>query len=236
MLGSEILLYLGYSPLKNTSKLGRSASSLKPFTNPSPLAKVHIKRLLEISKLSFSRGWNPGTGGNFSVRQDNDLCWVSASGKHKGLLTPEDFLPIQIANAEPVAPCLQKPSDETALHCAIYRSSPAAQAVLHVHTPYTVALVEQDLLLSDNEMLKVFGVKTHETNLLVPCIPNTQDMQGLGQVIIPDLNQALKVLVLAGHGVYAWGSSIDEAMYRIEALEYLCKLKHLQASKSSPAE
>ncbi len=208
-------------------------SSLHPFVQPSPLLKRDLKRLLELAQLSFSRAWNPGTGGNFSLRQDQNLCWVSASGKHKGLLTVEDFLPIGINDAQPVAPCLRKPSDETALHCAIYRASEEARAVLHVHTPHTVAMVKKPLLLSDNEMLKVFGFPTHETEIEVPSLPNTQDMQNLGLSVAPYLNHQLKVLVLEGHGVYAWGRTADEAMYRIEALEYLCTLNHLRLSSSS---
>lgn len=195
---------------------------------PSPLTRSHLKRLLQLVQLSFKRQWHPGTGGNFSVRDPQGSVWVSASGLHKGALGLRDFLAVDLETAETLQPCYRKPSDETALHCAIYRRDASARAVLHVHTPHTVALSRTPLTLSANEMLKVFGLKTHEATITIPVIDNTQDMLALGQAIGPDLDLQLKVLVLAGHGVYAWGKDPDEAMYRVEALEYLCQLQLLK--------
>jgi methylthioribulose-1-phosphate dehydratase len=98
---------------------------------------------------------------------------------------------------------------------------------MHVHPPHTTALVGKDFNLSNNEMLKAFGYKTHETNVTIPSLPNTQDMEKLGQDV--QLNLELKLLVLEGHGVYAWGKTPDEAMFRIEALEFLCQLRSLNS-------
>ncbi len=164
------------------------------------------------------------------MRDPLGSVWVSASGMHKGALGLRDFLAVSLENAQPLEPCYRKPSDETALHCAIYRRDPSARAVLHVHTPHTVAFLRKPLALSSNEMLKVFGLKTHDATIAIPVRDNDQDMQRLGQDIGPDLDMQLKVLVLAGHGVYAWGKDPDEAMYRIEALEYLCQLQLLNPS------
>lgn len=202
---------------------------------PSPLSKSYLKRTLELARQSFDRGWHPGTGGNFSVRGSASLAWVSASGRHKGLMQLSDFLPIDIQTAKPGLGIYQKPSDETALHCAIYRFDGSARAVIHVHTPYTVAAARTELRLGENEMLKVFGLKTHEAEIVIPVIPNTQDMEALGQTVAKDLDASLKVLILEGHGVYAWGRDPDEAMYRIEALEYLCQTQKLCEPISSPS-
>ncbi len=201
-----------------------------PFPVPSPLTLHYLKRTLDLVQLSFGRHWHPGTGGNFSVRDPRGSVWVSASGLHKGALTLRDFLPIDLVSAEAIKPSFRKPSDETALHCAIYRRDASARAVLHVHPPHSVALLEEPMTLRDNEMLKVFGLKTHDTAIEIPVKANTQDMLKLGREIGSELNTELKILVLAGHGVYAWGKDPDEAMYRIEALEYLCQLQILKRS------
>ncbi len=202
---------------------------------PSPLTKSYLKRVLELAAISFERGWHPGTGGNFSVRGPHDIAWVSASGQHKGEMGLGDFLPIHVATAAVSSGVYRKPSDETALHCAIYRQDADARSVLHVHTPHTVALAQAPLTLASNEMLKVFGLKTHESSIVIPILPNTQDMQTLGHTVGPLLDTALKILVLEGHGVYAWGANPDEAMYRIEALEYLCQLQFYRRPSLSVA-
>ncbi len=203
---------------------------LHPHPVPSPLAKRYLQRTTALATQSANRSWHPATGGNFSVRDHGDLCWVSPSGKHKGELRWTEFLPVDYQTATLVEPVYKKPSDETALHCAVYRLDPTARAVMHVHPPHATALIGPDFRLSDNEMLKAFGYKTHEIEVLIPSIPNTQDMEGLGRSVKLDLN--LKLLVLEGHGVYAWGRDPDEAMFRIEALEFLCQLRSLRLRPS----
>ncbi len=199
-------------------------SGLHPLAFPSPLAKQHLKRTTTLATQSANRSWHPATGGNFSVR-DGAMCWISPSGKHKGMLEWTAFLPVDYARAEVIQPCYRKPSDETALHCAVYRADPTAMAVMHVHPPHTTALVKAGFSLSHNEMLKAFGFKSHELHVIVPSLPNTQDMDQLGREV--QLNLELKLLVLEDHGVYAWGTNPDEAMFRIEALEFLCQLRSL---------
>lgn len=203
-----------------------SRSSVPPaLPFPSPLTKQDLKRTCVLATESARRQWHPATGGNFSVRDHGDLCWVSPSGKHKGMLEWTDFLPANYQTAQTVQPCYVKPSDETDLHCAVYRADPTARAVMHVHPPHATALIGENFTLSQNEMLKAFGFKTHELEITVPSVANTQDMNHLGLTIALDLQ--LKILVLEGHGVYAWGRTPDEAMYRIEALEFLCQLRSL---------
>ncbi|RZA15987.1 MAG: methylthioribulose 1-phosphate dehydratase [Proteobacteria bacterium] len=198
---------------------------ISPSPVPSSLVKQELKRTCELATQSANRQWHPATGGNFSVRDKGDLCWVSPSGKHKGMLDWKDFLPVDFQSSALVEPCYAKPSDETALHCAVYRADPSARAVMHVHPPHATALIGEDFRLSQNEMLKAFGYKTHELEITVPSLPNTQDMEGLGRGV--QLNLELKILVLQGHGVYAWGRTPDEALFRIEALEFLCQLRSL---------
>lgn len=203
----------------------KTRPALYPLPLPSPLAKQDLKRTTVLATQSANRSWHPATGGNFSVRDTGDLCWVSPSGKHKGMLEWVDFLPVDFTKAELVQPCYAKPSDETALHCAVYRADPTARAVMHVHPPHTTALVGAGFTLSNNEMLKAFGFNTHKLKVAIPSLPNTQDMEKLGKDV--KLNLELKLLVLEGHGVYAWGRNPDEAMFRIEALEFLCQLRSL---------
>lgn len=79
-----------------------------------------------------AKGWAPATGGNMSIRQDAEWCWLSESGRDKGSLTREDFLQVDIATNQ--APSGRKPSAETGLHTLVYRLFPETNVVLHVHT------------------------------------------------------------------------------------------------------
>ena len=91
-------------------------------------------------KLSFGngdtfdrRGWAMGTSGNLSARLDGPEFVITASGRHKGRLTVDDF----VVPGRPGE--RNKPSAETAIHEAIYRRLPETRAILHAHTVASTA-------------------------------------------------------------------------------------------------
>ena len=55
-----------------------------------------ISELIEIGRLLHSRGWLPASGGNLSVRLEDDRVLITASGSHKGHLTREDFVVVNL--------------------------------------------------------------------------------------------------------------------------------------------
>lgn len=175
------------------------------------------------------RGWAPGGGGNYSHRLDDGLIAITASGTHKGRIAAADVMRIQPDGA-PVDPA--RPSDETLLHCQIYRLFPQANAVLHSHGTASLVLARArgpaPLVLAGWELLKAFpGITTHATTVSLPVVANDQDMERLVQVVEPFLlaRPAPPAYVIEGHGVYAWGRSMDEAARVLETVEYLCTLE-----------
>jgi methylthioribulose-1-phosphate dehydratase len=78
------------------------------------------------------------------------------------------------------------------------------------------------LHLSDLEMLKgLAGVGTHQTMVKVPVLANDQDLARLSKVASPHLEQAPHGLLIAGHGLYAWGKDLGEAKRHLEIHEFL---------------
>jgi methylthioribulose-1-phosphate dehydratase len=133
-----------------------------------------------------------------------------------------------------------RPSYETLLHCGIYRRFPDAGAVLHGHSIANTVLSRRAgnaIRLAGYELLKAFpGGPTHDVAIDLPVLDNDQD--------IPRLQRALDVLwdatpgappgyVIRGHGVYVWGRDMDEAMTRLEALEFML-ICHLEEGRHTP--
>jgi methylthioribulose-1-phosphate dehydratase len=123
-----------------------------------------------------------------------------------------------------------KPSAETLLHCQIYALWPQIGSVLHGHsipaTALTMALPGAAAIqLEGYEILKAWSdvVSTHEVSVALPVIDNDQDMPRLAAVLQPWLESGRAPIgyVLRGHGIYVWGSDVDAALYRLEALEFL---------------
>ncbi|HUP91277.1 MAG TPA: methylthioribulose 1-phosphate dehydratase [Solimonas sp.] len=188
------------------------------------------RALIGAGHLFHSRGWVPATGGNFSVRISPERLLITASGCHKGELTPDDFLLADL-DGQPVE-AGRKESYETLLHCQLYRHDPAIGAVLHTHSvPNTVLSLRLDHVeLSGYELLKLLpGITTHEAAVAVPVFDNDQDIARLASRVDAHMKRYVDTgaYLIAGHGLYAWGATVAQARNRVEALEFMfeCELR-----------
>jgi len=178
-------------------------------------------------------GWVPGTAGNFSVRLDAGRCVITQSGRHKGFLAASDVMVMDLDGTPRGAGV---PSYETGLHLSLYRHDRASGAVVHGHSvPATVLSMQagESIALAGYELLKVLGGSPepdHPARLDV--FDNDQDIRRLAARIEPTLGLAgtLPGYLIRGHGVYVWGARMDQAMARLEALEFIlaCELKTLR--------
>lgn len=166
----------------------------------------------------------PATSGNFSARLADGNIAITASGRHKGRLRQQDVIAVDL-EGRPLSPRV-RPSAETPLHLALYRADPGVDAVFHVHSPHAtlVSMTRGDaLVLSGYEVLKAFpGIETHEAELVVPIFPNDQDVSRLAaRVEAWRAGRTTWGYLIAGHGLYTWGASLDDAVRHTEALDFL---------------
>jgi methylthioribulose-1-phosphate dehydratase len=181
---------------------------------------------VETVRRIHARGWAPGTGGNFSVVLPGDRLLMTPSGVDKGRVTVDQL--VEIDRAGGVVAGAGRPSAETALHLQIVTSR-AAGAVLHVHSVWNTILSLRHagagaLAITGLEMLKgLAGVTTHEHRELVPVVANTQDMTALAAevAVILAAQPGCHGILVAGHGLYTWGSDLAEAERHVEVLEFL---------------
>lgn len=177
------------------------------------------------------RGWCDGTGGNFSgVLSRNPLTLLMApSGVDKGTVLPEALLTVD--SSGDVIRGEGRASAETLLHLAIVEATDAG-AVLHTHSQAGTLLSRHhappsregvgQLILRDLEMLKgLEGVHTHATQVAVPVLANDQDLRRLSARARPLLPEAPMGLLIAGHGLYAWGRDLQQARRHLEIHEFL---------------
>jgi len=187
--------------------------------------------LAEAGRRMDARGWVPGSAGNLSARLDDNRIAITRSGVHKGRLDAgADIIAVDF-DGNPLVDG-QKPSAETLLHCQLYRLFPPVGAVLHGHSvAATVLSLSGPITFSNYELLKAFGFNTHELDIQLPVYDNDQDIARLAKFIEPHLQSKPPIgYVIAGHGVYAWGTNVEHAYWRLEALEFLltCELERRQ--------
>jgi methylthioribulose-1-phosphate dehydratase len=176
-------------------------------------------------------GWTPATSSNFSRRLDDRHAAITVSGRDKGKLVEDDIMVVDF-DGNPVA-THHRPSAETLLHTQLYKRFPDIGCILHTHSQnQTIAsrlfAGRGYLRLEGYELLKAFrGNETHETEVVVPVLPNSQDMHTLAAQVDCLLDRPMWGYLIDGHGLYAWGRDMAEARRHLEAFEFLfgCELE-----------
>ncbi|MCI5065567.1 methylthioribulose 1-phosphate dehydratase [bacterium] len=206
--------------------------------------------LLEATRFLADEGLAPATGGNFSVRDTAESFFITRSGVDKRRLTGEDLL-LCDRDGTPRGAGLARPSAETAIHAALYSLADPPEkvaAVLHTHSvPATVLSngvpLSKDgageIRFSGYEMQKsIAGCHSHLSELVLPVLRNSQEMEDIVSLLREDPARFLAVpgFVLAGHGLYTWGSSVAEARRHCEGFEFLlnCELHRRMVFREIP--
>lgn len=185
--------------------------------------------LASVASGFYSRGWVLGSSGNLSAVANSDPLQLvmSASGFDKGSLSPEQFLLID-DQAQALGERGLKPSAESLLHIRVVRDR-GAGAVMHTHSVWATMLSDLHaeaggFAIEGYEMLKgLGGVSTHEHSEWIPILENSQDMPTLTERVHDVLKQnpTAHAFLLKRHGLYSWGTNIEQANRHIEILEFL---------------
>jgi methylthioribulose-1-phosphate dehydratase len=185
------------------------------------------QQLIDVGKRFDARGWVLGTSGNFSsvVAHEPLKIAITPSAAFKGHLRTDEIVEI---DERGTAVGAGRPSAEALLHLEIVRSR-GAGAVLHTHSIWSTILSDLHagdggLFIEGYEMLKgLDGVRTHEHREWVPIVDNDQDMRRLARVVsdLLDRHPSAHAILIRRHGLYSWGTTLDEAVRHVEILEFL---------------
>ena len=202
--------------------------------------REHLSQaIIDAGRFLYDRGWSPATSSNYSARLSSTEALLTVSGKHKGQLTPDDLLAVDMDGRS--LEDGKKPSAETLLHTQLYRWRPEIGAVLHTHSVNATVLsrlcLSDSLVFADYELQKAFsGVATHESQVTVPIFDNDQDIERLASRVQPWLDRHPDCVgyLIRGHGLYTWGAQMRDALRQIEAFEFLfeCELKMRMLQRS----
>ena len=95
------------------------------------------RRICHIGRRLYNKSYISGTGGNISVRIEDDTFLITPSKRNKGFLVPEDIARIDI-NGNDLAKGLTA-SSEKLVHLCLYKKMPNIGAVIHAHPPAATA-------------------------------------------------------------------------------------------------
>ena len=167
-------------------------------------------------------GYLPAAAGNLSVRLASGRILATPSGVAKGALSPRDLILLE-ADGTPARgrgrAARAQPSSELAMHLRIYALRPDVRAVCHAHPPVATGFAAAGRALD--------GAVLGETAILLGAIPlapyGAPGTRDLPDSIAPFVTRANAVL-LANHGVAAFGENLRTAVQRMELVEHCARV------------
>ncbi len=177
------------------------------------------ERIALHGKSLFGRGYGCGSSGNISMRLEDGLL-VTPTNSCMGRLDPA-----RISKLSPEGELLagDKPSKEAFLHLAMYRERPDAEAIVHLHSTYSVALS----CLADIDPADVLPPITAYAVMRVgklPLVPYFRPGDMALAEAVAQYAKAHHAVLLANHGPVVAGKNLDSAVYAAEELEETAKL------------
>jgi methylthioribulose-1-phosphate dehydratase len=191
---------------------------------------ILAEELLESIRFFNQKGWTPATSTNYSVRSEDRRDYIiSRSGVDKSKFELSDL--ILINKSGEVLPRFQKPgvktSAETEIHTTIYELYPDINCVLHTHSVLGTVLSqcllpEKQIVFEGWEILKgLEGNETHQMKEVLPIVPNSQVIPEILGHMKDRFSPEVHGFLIAGHGLYTWGKTIEAAKRHVETFEFL---------------
>ena len=178
----------------------------------------HYKRVDEI-------GLNEMSSGNLSVRFE-DRMLISANGASAENITEQAIVDVTF---EGVWQGEKRPSSEWRMHAAIYEKHAEAQAIVHTHSDYCVAVSSHVTALPGfHYLVGVFGGND------VPCVPySTFGTQSLADDAAEALTDRTACL-LGNHGMICRAPNLKRAVNTAHRLEIMCRQYMLAKQLGEP--
>jgi|SRR5579883_1321493 len=177
------------------------------------------EEICRLGESLFARGLTFGSAGNISVRLD-DGWLMTPTNASLGRLDPG-----RLSKLDRVGSLVSgdAPTKETFLHRAMYEERPQAEAVVHLHSTYSVAVSALAEIDPADVLPPITAYYVMRVGRL-PLVPyHPPGDLGLAEAVRRLAGKHHSVL-LANHGPVVAGSSLDAAANAIEELEETAKL------------
>ena len=178
------------------------------------------EQLVRTGRLLYTRQLAHGTAGNLSVRLEDGTILVTPTNSSLGDLEADRISKVSAAG-EPISG--DPPSKEYVFHLAVYDERPAARAVVHLHSGYSVAVscLHHEQTEDVIPPLTAYYVMRVGTLPLVPYFkPGDRALADA----VRDVARGHRSMLLANHGPIVSGATLAEAVHAYEELEETARL------------
>lgn len=173
--------------------------------------------LIRFSRLCYEQHLLVAMDGNLSVRLTDGLVLCTQAGCHKGLLSDEHLVVIDMQGRRVRGG--GRPTSEMAMHLACYRERDDVEAVIHAHPPTCIALT-----IAGVSMARCVLPEVVLTLGAVPTLPyETTGTQALADRVGEAMRQHDAVM-MDRHGAVCVGPNLFATFCKLETMEHLAKI------------
>jgi L-fuculose-phosphate aldolase len=186
------------------------------------------KQIVSYGRYIYESGLTSKYSGNISIRDaESGLVAIKPSAVPWLTISEDDVVIINLEGE--VVEGGRKPSIETPMHTAVYKTIPEAMAVVHTHSKYGTgfAVARQPIPAVCINSVELGG----EVPVTPFYYPGSKD-----NALAAEFLKDRKAVLLAAHGVLCYGSDLEEAVYMNEVVEEVAQLALFQKILGSDAK
>jgi ribulose-5-phosphate 4-epimerase/fuculose-1-phosphate aldolase len=175
------------------------------------------ERLANLCKDVYDKNMVSGSGGNISIKIE-DTVYITPSGYSLGNIAPEELVEVSL-NGDIKGTI--RPSKELFLHMESYRARPDINAVVHVHSHYSILI---GIMLDKNTRIPPYtpgyAMRVRHMGFVPFFVPGSRELaQGISQEI-----KQSNVVLMKNHGMVVVGKNVQEAFNVAEEVEENAKM------------
>jgi L-ribulose-5-phosphate 4-epimerase len=171
------------------------------------------------------------TFGNVScIDRERSVFAIKPSGIDYDLMSYNDIVIVGLDGK--IVDGKLRPSSDTNTHCVLYKAFGNIGGIVHTHSPFATAWAQS------LRSIPIYGT-THADHLAtdIPCtelmadtgIVNDYETETGNQIVDCFANKSLnpdevQMVLVAGHGPFAWGKNAGKAVYNAKILEELARM------------
>lgn len=179
--------------------------------------KLGAEQLVYFGKLLHQETFVSATDGNLSLRLDDNRILATPTGVGKAMMRARDMVIVDPSGIKLKG--TRSVSSEIEMHLTIYKVRRDINAVVHAHPCIATAFACAGTALDEplcSELVMTLGA--------VPLAPyGTTGTSELSESLLPYIPY-YNAILMANHGVVAYGKTLCEAYHRMEAVEHFARI------------
>ena len=183
-----------------------------------------VSRMRHFARQANKVGLQTGSGGNLSVRiPGTETMLIKASGGSFSSLAKSEIVLVDFDGRTLAG--TSKPSREIHTHALLYKRCPAAAAIFHSHSPWSIACAAR---------FATVPLVTLHMEMKIGAIPILVSEGHSDEKMVGDLteflfaNPGVKAFIQRRHGIFSMASDIGEAEMQAELVEECAKIAMLE--------